>query len=649
MSVLLRCLVLALLLPCASAAQEAASRIATGNRITENIPAIPEALAGQLQRYQNTRSARPAGWLADGSGQLVLTRFGATEQVHWVRAPGAAREQLTFFEEPVSTALAHPKRPGFVFARDVGGSEFWQLYWFDLASRELRLLTDGRSRNERPVWNRDGTRLAFSTTRRNGRDSDIHLVGLDGKPSTPVLEREGSWYALDFSPDGRWLLVLQYVSINESRPHLLALADGTLTPLFDPERPASYRDAAFADGGRAIVYSADAGGEFVRLHLRRLDDGSVRALTADDWDVEAFVVNRAGTLVAFSRNEDGWSVPRLLALPDGKPQPLPALPRGVARPAAFAPDDRTVAFQVAAADAPGDVYAAAPGAAAAVRWTRSETGGLDPARFVTPELVRFPTFDEAGGERRSIPAFYFRPRGTAPEGGFPVVVQIHGGPESQARPVFNPAHQFLLNELGIAVLVPNVRGSAGYGKSYLKLDNAGKREDSVRDIGALLDWIETRPELDAGRVGVWGGSYGGYMVLASMAHYDARLRAGIDVVGISNFVTFLEHTQDYRRHLRRAEYGDESDPSMRKLLERISPTAIAHRISNPLFVAQGANDPRVPASESEQIVRTVQGNGGEVWYLLFQDEGHGFRKKPNRDFYEAASMLFWQQHLLDAE
>ena len=642
------CLVPALLLP-AFAAAEDPGKIVAGNRITENIPEIPAALSDRLERYQNTRSARPAGWLSDGSGQLVITRFAATDQVHWVRAPGAAREQLTFYEEPVSSAVANPARPGFVFARDVGGSEFWQLYWFDLASREVRLLTDGRSRNERPVWDRSGKRLAFSTTRRNGRDSDVHVVGLEGAASTPVLEREGSWYALDFSPDGRSLLVQQYVSINESRPYVVSLEDGALTPLFDPGHPASYRDAAFALGGRAVVLSSDAGSEFVRLQLRELDGGTLRALTADDWDVEAFVVNRAGDRVAFSRNEDGWSVPHLVSLADGRELPLPPLPRGVARPVSFAPDDRTVSFAVSAADAPGDVYAATPGEPAATRWTRSETGGLDPERFVTPELVRFPTFDQVDGKARTIPAFYFRPSRPPGEDGYPVVVQIHGGPESQSRPVFNPSHQFLLNELGIAVLVPNVRGSAGYGKTYLTLDNAAKREDSVRDIGALLDWIATRPELDESRVGVAGGSYGGYMVLASMAHFDARLRAGIDVVGISNFVTFLENTQDYRRHLRRAEYGDETDPEMRAHLERISPSRNAAKITRPLFVAQGANDPRVPASESEQIVRTVQGNGGEVWYLLFQDEGHGFRKKPNRDFYEAAAMLFWQQHLLDSE
>jgi dipeptidyl aminopeptidase/acylaminoacyl peptidase len=257
--------------------------------------------------------------------------------------------------------------------------------------------------------------------------------------------------------------------------------------------------------------------------------------------------------------------------------------------------------------------------------------------------VRYETFDAVDGKKRTIPAFYYKPEGDGP---FPVVINIHGGPESQALPAFSPNTQYLVREMGIAVLVPNVRGSSGYGKDYLQLDNAVKREDSVRDIGALLDWIAKQPELDADRVGVSGGSYGGYMVLASMIHYDQRIRAGIDVVGISDFRTFLANTEDYRRDLRRAEYGDERVPEVGAYLDAIAPLRNAAKITRPLFVAQGFNDPRVPYTEAEQIVKAVRGNGGQVWYLMFKDEGHGFRKKANADLFGAASVLFWEQHLL---
>jgi dipeptidyl aminopeptidase/acylaminoacyl peptidase len=293
---------------------------------------------------------------------------------------------------------------------------------------------------------------------------------------------------------------------------------------------------------------------------------------------------------------------------------------------------------------PGDVYSIDLGRRPALtRWTHSEAGGLDTSRFADADLIRYPTFDEVEGARRTIPAFVYRPQG---EGPFPVVVQIHGGPEAQALPTFSAIRQFWIDELGVAVIAPNVRGSAGYGRTFLDLDNGMLREDSVKDIGALLDWIATQPDLDATRVAVYGGSYGGYMVLASMIHFAERLRAGVDVVGISNFVTFLENTQDYRRDARRVEYGDERDPEMRAFLERISPTARAAEIRAPLLIAQGQNDPRVPASESEQMVATIREHGGTVWYFLALDEGHGFARKRNRDQFEAATALFLEKHLL---
>jgi dipeptidyl aminopeptidase/acylaminoacyl peptidase len=323
--------------------------------------------------------------------------------------------------------------------------------------------------------------------------------------------------------------------------------------------------------------------------------------------------------------------------------PLPELPVGQIFGLDFSPDGKRLGMTLISSQSPGDAYSIDLASGGLTRWTFSEAGGLDTSRFASPEVVEFPTFDQVGGESRMIPAFYYRPPG---EGPFPVVVNIHGGPEGQARPFFNPITQYYVLEMGIAVLFPNVRGSSGYGKSYLLLDNAEKREDSVRDIGALLDWIETRPELDSDRIAVVGGSYGGYMVLASMVHFDDRLRAGIDLVGISNFVTFLENTSDYRRDLRRVEYGDERDPEMRAFLESISPTNHAAKINKPLFVVQGLNDPRVPASESEQMVDVIRDHGGTVWYLMAKDEGHGFDKKANRDYFSHAAVLFLEQYLI---
>ncbi|WP_266168350.1 S9 family peptidase [Dyella subtropica] len=622
-------------------------RVEVGNRITEGVPDLPKALIERMQRYQNTRAASFGGWLANGQGMLIRTRFADTPQVHWVQSPGGARQQLTFYGEPIQDSEANPVRNGFLFGMDTGGSEFWQIYYFDLDSRSVRMLTDGKSRNENAVWSHHGDRVAFSTTQRNGSDVDVHVVGLDGGASRAVLERRGNWYPFDWSPDDRQLLVSQYVSAEESRPWLVDVERGTAMPIYDEKRKVNYDQMKFSRDGKGIYYTSNETGEFIALRYRDLASGKTRNLTENiPWDVEDFVQSKNGKQLAFVVNQDGISVPHLLDLASGHEASLPKLPGGVVGALAFSPDNQRLAFVLSAATSPGDVYALNLHDNMLERWTASEVGGLDASRFVEPELIHYPTFDQLAGGPRHISAFYYRPRGQGP---FPVVIQIHGGPEDQARPRFDPQVQFWVNEMNMAVLIPNVRGSTGYGKTYLSLDNGLGREGPVRDIGALLDWIGRRPELDAKRVGVYGGSYGGFMVLASMTHFNDRLRAGIELSGQSNFVSFLEHTESYRRDFRRAEYGDERNPEMRAFLERIAPANNARKITRPLFIAAGSNDPRVPASEGKQMADAVRGNGGTVWYLEFKDEGHGYQKKPNRDYFNAASAWFWQMQLLQGE
>lgn len=620
----------------------AAERLEVGNRITEGVPELPADLIERLERYQNTRPANFAGWAGDGE-LLIGTRFGETSQVHRVRAPRGMREQLTFHREPVSSVRAQPgsNGRGFVFGKDVGGSEFWQLYHYDLDSRSTRLLTDGgRSRNEQPIWSPDGRLLAWTSTARNGRDSDIWVRALDGE-ARAVLTEGGNWFANDFSPDGKRLLVQRYISINESHPGEVELATGKLTRFpVDGER-AAFGGFRYAPDGEGVYFISDENSEFRRLRYHRPGQAA-QVLTADlDWNVVAFDIASDGSHLAYASNEDGIFRLHVLTLPDHRQVSLPELPVGVIGGMGFSPDGKRIALTLNSSITPSDVYVVDLVARSLTRWTEGEVGGLDASRFVAPSLIRYDSFDGL-----SVPAFYYRPAGVPADRKLPVVINIHGGPEAQALPVFSPAIQFMLDELQVAVLVPNVRGSAGYGKTYLDLDNGVKRKDSVKDIGALLDWIEQQPGLDAKRVGVSGGSYGGYMVLATMVDYADRIAAGIDVVGISHFTTFLKNTESYRRDLRRAEYGDERDPEIAKFFEEIAPLNNAAQIRSPLFVAQGANDPRVPLSEADQIVQAVQGNGGDVWYLVFKDEGHGFAKKSNSDYFSGASMLFWQKHLL---
>ena len=629
-------------------------RVTTGNRTTENVPAIDPALIEQLSRYQNTRGASVEGWTGNDC-LLISTRFAETAQAHRVCQPLGMREQLTFYPEPVSGITVSPAnawRKGFVFAKDKGGDEFSQLYWFDEVTRTTTLLTDGkRSQNGGTTLTRDGGLMAYSSTTRNGADRDIWLRNTRTGESRLLLKEGGSWTPMDFSPDGKELLVMKYVSAAESYPGAVNVETGKLEMFPVDGGKASFGRFAFAPDGKGVFFISDEpldgqAQEFESLRFHDIRTNQVRRVgPALNWDVQGFDISQDGSRLAYTSNEDGITRLRVLALPSLQEIALPELPIGVISGASFSPDGKRLAVTLNSATSPSDIFVIDLAAKQAARWTQSEVGGLDAKTFIAPALIRYPTFDQIDGKARTIPAFYYKPAKV--NGKLPVIINIHGGPEGQSYPTFNPTAQFLANEMGVAMLVPNVRGSSGYGKTYLSLDNADKREDSVKDIGALLDWIAKQPELDASRVGVMGGSYGGYMVLASMQHYPEKIRAGIDVVGISDFVTFLTNTESYRRDLRRAEYGDERDPAMRAVFDQISPLKNAHKIKSALFVAQGKNDPRVPWTEAEQIAKAARGNGSPVWYLLFDDEGHGFRKKANSDYFNAASMQFWKTYLLD--
>jgi dipeptidyl aminopeptidase/acylaminoacyl peptidase len=397
---------------------------------------------------------------------------------------------------------------------------------------------------------------------------------------------------------------------------------------------ASSGNAKFTGDGRGLYLASDAVGEFHTLAHVDLATMDYTWLTSDiPWDVTSIDVSPDGKRVAFTTNEDGAS--KLFLLDDGRIRPV-ELPLSIVGGVEFSPDSRRLAMTLSRPDAPADVYVL--GENGLERWTYGEVGGLNAARFRTAERISWPTFDG-----RAIPGYITRPAKT---GKAPVLIDIHGGPESQHRPLFNPSAQFLALELGIAVINPNVRGSTGYGRTFTSLDDAAKREDSVKDIGALLDWIATQPDLDASRVAVTGGSYGGYMSLACLVHFSDRIRAGIDIVGIANFRTFLANTSAYRQDLRRAEYGDERDPAMAETFERISPANHAGEIRSALLVAHGTNDPRVPISEARQIAEKVRAAGGRVWTVFASNEGHGFGKKENRDYLNAVTVLFLEEYLL---
>ncbi|MCL6501886.1 MAG: S9 family peptidase [Pirellulales bacterium] len=609
---------------------------------SEHVPEVPEELAERLRQYQNTRAASFAGWAPDGRGLLVQTRFGNAPQLHRVYVPGGRREQLTFFDEPVGGQFIPQAEDGaLLVTMSRGGNENDQIYLFQPLGGRAVLLTDGTSRNLLGPVRDDGTRMVVHSTQRNGRDTDLYIADCRRPGSMElVLEVNNEfWTCTDWSQDGRLLALLRYVSINESYPALLDLHTRQVQPLpLAAAAPVAVGSLVFTPDANAVYLTTDARGEFLELARLDLASGQYSWLSADiPWDVTDVQVDRHTGQVAFCTNEDGAS--RLYLLEADRPRAV-ELPLGIVAGMEFSPDSRQLGFTLARPDAPAEAYSLVLASGELVRWTYSETGGLDPATFVQPERIQFSSFDG-----RQIPAYYYRPPQASPDRPVPVLIDIHGGPESQYRPTFSGMTQYYLHELGLAVIFPNVRGSAGYGKSYLKLDNGMLREDSVRDIGALLDWIAQQAELDARRVGVIGGSYGGYMVLASLTHFGERIRAGVDIVGIANFVSFLERTSPYRQDLRRAEYGDERDPQMRAFFEQISPVNRADRIRSALLVAHGVNDPRVPFSEAQQIAEVVRAQGRPVWTVYAENEGHGFAKKDNRDYLTAVIAMFLRQHL----
>ncbi|HEY9421500.1 MAG TPA: prolyl oligopeptidase family serine peptidase [Thermoanaerobaculia bacterium] len=619
--------------------------------VARDVPPIPRSNVEPLFPYENIRTASLRDWHPRERRMLIGTRFAESTQVHEVTAPMGARTQVTFYRDQVEDGLYRPNQPEHVvYSLNEGGAENFQLFLLDRRTGKAQRFTNGRSRYIGPLWSRDGKLLAYTSNARNGRDMDIYVID----PSAPrgerrVAETNGDWAVADWSPDSRKVLMSEYVSINESYLHEVDVASGkvrAITPRPRQGEPTvSYQGGIWSRDGKSIYTLSDRDSEFLRLVRLDAATGRQTALSTDiPWDVEDFDLSDDGRLIAFSINEDGVSKLRFLDTSTGKTAPGPDLPPGVLDDLLFRPGTHEVGFALEWARSPSDIYSYDADSRRLERWTASEVGGLNAESFAVPELVRFPSFDQ-----RTIPAFVYKPPADRFPGKRPVFISIHGGPESQSRPSFRSSNNFLIDELGVVMIYPNVRGSTGYGKTYQNLDNGRLREDSVKDIGALLDWIAKQPDLDASRVMATGGSYGGYMVLASLAFYSDRLCCAWESVGISDFVTFLENTQEYRRDLRRAEYGDERDPEMRKFLEGIAPNRQAKKITRPLMVSQGANDPRVPLSESDQIVASVKSNGVPVWYLVGKDEGHGFQKKSNQDYQRAVLFEFVRRFLLGQE
>ncbi|MEC9063770.1 MAG: alpha/beta fold hydrolase, partial [Pseudomonadota bacterium] len=562
----------------------------------KNIPLIPESIEQDLTQYQNVRSAPFRGFNKEGDEIFITTRFGNVSQLHTVKKQGGAREQITFFDEPIGSISRKPGGKSIAFTMDAGGTENNQIFLLDTNDGSSVMLTDGKSRNGGPLWEKNGSRIAFQSTRRNGQSNDVWMMdSKDSNSAEMILESpDGTWWGpSDWSKDGKKILIQNYISITNSNAYILDVESKKKEMILGSSEIESYNAIlSFDRSQNGIFFLTNEYGEFNQLAHKDLKNNKVSVLTKDiPWDIDGFAISSDHKRAAFTVNEGGMSSLYLMDTSSMKYRKVKSIPIGLIGGTQFSEDGSKLGLTINSYQTPSDSYVLDLKNNPLLygdlnRWTVSEIGGLDVSEFVEPKLISYKSFDG-----RMIPAFIYAKECEEPQA---VIISIHGGPESQSRPSFSQRIQLWSKRLGAAVITPNVRGSDGYGKSYLGLDNGFLREDSVRDIGALLDWIESQPCLDSKRVAVIGGSYGGYMVLASATHYSDRLKAAVDIVGISNFVTFLENTEDYRRDLRRVEYGDERDPEMRAFLESISPNNNIEEINVPILVVQGENDPRVP-------------------------------------------------------
>lgn len=619
------------------------------NLIVEGLSPIPMSLVKELNMYTNVRSAGFAEWHPKKREMIMSTRFGNTNQLHYLKMPMGARTQITFFDEPVGGATFEPNEGKyFIFSRDAGGNEFGQLYRYDMADGKITLLTDGgRSQNGGMSWSTKGDKLLYGSTRRNGADRDVYLMDpMQPQKDKLVLELSGGgWGVNDWSPDDKSFILGEYVSVNVSRLWLVDIATGTKT-MISPETKDEmvFGGAVFSKDGKSIYISTDMDHEFTYLAKMDLSTKKITPITKSiPWNISDYDLSPDGTKMVFSTNEAGLSKVYMLNTITNQFEAIKEIPQGAVGGLEWHENGEDIAYNYSTAASSSDIYVFNIKTRKTERWTESELGGLVSSQLNDAKLIKWKSFD--GTE---ISGFHYKPAAKF-TGKRPVMIVIHGGPEGQSTPGFQGRNNYFLNELGVAIIYPNVRGSTGYGKTFVKMDNGYLRENSVKDIGALLDWIAQQPDLDASRVMTMGGSYGGYMALACAVFYSDRLKCSNDIVGISSFTTFLKNTESYRRDLRRVEYGDEQDPKMYEFLEKISPLNNVGKIKIPMFIVQGGNDPRVPRTEASQMAAALKANNVPVWYLEAKDEGHGFRKKTNSDFQFYSTILFVKKYLLEME
>ncbi len=631
----------------------------------QNIPPIPKSLAERMAAYTEFRGHGFSDWHPTQAEMLVGHREAgaSTAQLFRLDAAMGTLKPVTVGPEPAGAGSYEPKQGRYiVFSRASGGNEVTQIFRVGLEGGTPVQITHSDERNAMSGWRKPQGEIVYTSvpidrTAKEGTRAKImtSFWAVNPEAKDPLAERRkivelegGGWFGGSISEDGRRMALTRYISANESQLWMMELDGETagkpvqLLPKPGSQEPKAVYFGSFTRDGQAMLVATDRFGEFRELALMDLKSQELKRITAHiPWDISGGSMSADSKTLVLQANVDGRDEIRFVDTQTWKEIPAPkGLAAGSAGTTSFHPKLPLMAYSVSSPKGPSQIHVL-DAKGVSTQWTQAAVpAGIDTKAFSDTEIIRWKSFDGV-----PISGLINRPPASF-KGKRPVLISIHGGPEAQATVGFLSRWQYYIQELGITLIQPNVRGSSGFGKTFLAMDNGYKREDSVKDIGALLDWIKTQPDLDADRVIVAGGSYGGYMSLAVATHYSDRIAGAIDIVGISHFVTFLNNTESYRRDLRRVEYGDERDPAMREFLDRISPLTNASKIKKPLFVIQGKNDPRVPYTEAEQIVAKVREIGTPVWYLRADNEGHGFARKENSDYMNWALVKFMEQTIL---
>jgi dipeptidyl aminopeptidase/acylaminoacyl peptidase len=625
--------------------QSTLAQDSTASGESDALPKVPPSLIREVSPYTRMSAYGLAGWHPSKRELWAKAITSSYSAISGVTEPGNSPQPHTLIPSNVYDVYYSPKETSLVYVKDTDGNEIFQLYAFDPGHNKSTLISDGKSRNTEPVWSNKGDRVIYSSNRRNRTDIDLYVVSPSDPITTRLLaEADGGGYlkVFDWSPDDQQALFYNWLSTNESYLYVVDVASGKKTLLTpkDGSEKVSYDFAQFSGDGKGIYLTTDRDSEFLRLAYMDLATKKVTYLTDNiKWNIELFSISPDRKTLAFVSNEDGVSRLHFLDTSTNKSRDLSWPAMGVISNLRWHNNGTDLAFVFSSPRSVWDIYSVNASTNKVMRWLRGSSNGIDVDKFAEPELIHWKSFDD-----REISGLLYRPP-VKFTGKRPVIIDIHGGPDNQARPEFNGPDNYFVTELGIAKIYSNVRGSTGHGKSFLQLDDGYKREDAVRDIGALLDWIKAQPNLDADRVMITGGSYGGYVALSAAASYSDRIRAAQSLSGPSNIATFLEHTEDWLRDRWREEYGDERDPKMRAYLDRIAPLTNAQKIRKPLMIVQGENDARVRTSEANQIVNAVKKTGTPVWYLLAKNEGHDFTQS-TLDLQLFETVMFVNQFLL---